>query len=116
MKRHPFVLGAGLLVSALLLSASVALPELTGSASAGPLSKSFTFVNNSGQTIWVGLLNNPGQPLPEGGGFQLNAGASHAVSLPDNWAGRFWPRTGCNFDAAGNGTCQTGDCARGLKC
>src|SRR4051794_34629388 len=102
MFRRPFVVGAGLLTSALLLTASVALPELSGSASAGVLSKSFTFVNNSGQTIWVGLLNNPGQPLPEGGGFRLDAGTSHSVVLPDNWAGRFWPRTGCSFDSNGN--------------
>jgi hypothetical protein len=119
MKRQTLMALAGLFVAALTLSVAAALPELSGSArraEAGPLAKTFTFVNNSGQTIWVGALNNPGHPLPEGGGFQLNAGASHAVTLTDNWAGRFWPRTGCHFDAAGNGTCDTGDCARGLKC
>jgi hypothetical protein len=38
------------------------------------------------------------------------------VSIPDGWGGRFWARTGCNFDANGQGRCATGDCGNKLQC
>ncbi|KAH9408322.1 hypothetical protein TYRP_011994 [Tyrophagus putrescentiae] len=65
--------------------------------------------NNCRHPIWPGLLNNPGKQLPEAGGFELNAGATHVLHVPDAWAGRVWARTGCN----GAGTCETGDCGGG---
>jgi len=38
------------------------------------------------------------------------------VSIPDGWGGRFWARTGCNFDGSGQGPCATGDCGNKLEC
>ncbi|XP_019058081.1 PREDICTED: pathogenesis-related protein 5-like, partial [Tarenaya hassleriana] len=35
---------------------------------------------------------------------------------PPGWPGRFWARTGCNFDPSGQGNCLTGDCGGVLKC
>lgn len=33
------------------------------------------------------------------------------------WSGRFWGRTGCNFDPSGQGSCTTGDCGSGqIEC
>jgi hypothetical protein len=38
------------------------------------------------------------------------------VFVPDGWGGRFWARTGCNFDGSGQGRCVTGDCDNKLEC
>jgi hypothetical protein len=67
-------------------------------------------INKCAQTIWVGAYGNP---APEGGGFRLDAGQTRTVTVPNGkWTGRFWGRTGCRFDAAGVGLCDTGACAR----
>ena len=50
------------------------------------------------------------------GGFKLNAGASVNVSIPDGWIGSWSPRTGCEFNAAGVGECEVGDCGGFLAC
>jgi hypothetical protein len=36
--------------------------------------------------------------------------------MSNGGAGRFWGRTGCNFDGGGQGTCESGDCPGGLNC
>lgn len=46
--------------------------------------------------------------MPQGGTIQLPA--------PPGWSGRFWARTGCVFDDAGNGNCSTGNCGGGIQC
>jgi hypothetical protein len=38
------------------------------------------------------------------------------VQINDGWGGRFWARTGCNFDGSGQGYCATGDCGNKLEC
>ncbi|KAL1216687.1 Pathogenesis-related protein 5 [Cardamine amara subsp. amara] len=74
----------------------------------------FTLRNNCPTTVWPGTLAGRGPKLADGG-FALNSGASRQFSAPAGWSGRFWARTGCNFDGAGNGRCDTGDCG-GLRC
>jgi len=76
----------------------------------------FTFLNKCSQTVWVGALNSGNFPIPNNGGWTLGSGQSNSVNLQDNWNGRFWGRTGCHFDKNGAGSCQTGDCGRGLAC
>jgi hypothetical protein len=72
------------------------------------------FMNQCKETVWVGAL---GAGVPEGGGFRLDAGQSHTLTLPGGkWTGRFWGRTGCAFDPAGAGSCETGDCGARLQC
>ncbi|SEW40051.1 Por secretion system C-terminal sorting domain-containing protein [Chitinophaga sp. YR573] len=86
--------------------------------------RTVTLINQSDQVIWVGLQGklqtSPGVWVPvnpENGGFRLEVGASKTISsFPLGWEGRFWGRTGCNFDANGNGTCETGSCGNGLYC
>nr|CAD1838685.1 unnamed protein product [Ananas comosus var. bracteatus] len=51
-----------------------------------------------------------------GRGFALKAGQSIVFTAPVGWSGRIWARTGCDFDSAGNGSCQTGACGSSLKC
>ncbi|XP_066996907.2 uncharacterized protein [Anabrus simplex] len=76
----------------------------------------FTFVNNHPSTIWVGSLGNDGKPPVNEGGWEMAAGSQVTVDVDGSWAGRFWARTGCNFDENGNGHCDTGDCGNVLKC
>jgi hypothetical protein len=87
--------------------------------------RTVTFINQSSQTVWVGLQGkletSPGVFVPvnpENGGFRLeaNGGSKTISSFPAGWEGRFWPRTGCNFDANGNGSCETGSCGNGIYC
>lgn len=122
--RHRYLRSA-LAVWCLVLAVVALLPSGDGLAQArstgGPdvvevTTTSFTFVNNTAQPVWVGALNNPGKPLPDGGGWRMDPGTSRTLDLPSDWAGRFWGRTGCTFDSAGNGVCETGDCAGRLQC
>ncbi|XP_020093757.1 thaumatin-like protein 1b isoform X1 [Ananas comosus] len=77
----------------------------------------FTFVNRCGGTVWPGVLSNSGSPQLESTGFELASGASRTFVAPTGWSGRFWARTGCNFDASDRGSCATGDCGSGqLQC
>ena len=78
--------------------------------------RTFRFKNTCVDPVWVGVLNNPGKELPRNGGFKLEAGQEDSVDTADDWAGRFWGRTGCNFDDSGNGQCATGDCGAKLEC
>lgn len=88
-----------------------------GGATTGQGGREFSFENKCAEAVWVGTLNgNPKYLLPEGGGFRLDPGQSHAFTLPTEWGGRFWGRTGCAFDANGMGSCETGDCGSKEKC
>jgi hypothetical protein len=80
---------------------------------ASAASGTFTLVNQTGQTIWPGVAGNS---IPNGGGWELAAGATSSFSVPPNWSGRIWARTYCNFDSSGSGSCETGDCGAGLAC
>jgi hypothetical protein len=48
----------------------------------------------------------------EATGWVLRPGGSLSFTIPDHWDVRLWARTGCSFDAAGNGHCLSGDCGR----
>ncbi|XP_058222766.1 pathogenesis-related protein 5-like isoform X1 [Rhododendron vialii] len=76
----------------------------------------FTLKNLCSYTIWPGTLAGNNGAVLGGGGFSLASGASNQLSAPPGWSGRFWGRTGCNFDASGNGQCTTGDCGGKLMC
>jgi hypothetical protein len=74
----------------------------------------FTFSNRCGDTVWPGLLAGSGTPPLETTGFALAPGQSRALYAPQGWSGRFWGRSGCDFDAASaKGSCATGDCGSG---
>ncbi|KAG6619704.1 hypothetical protein I3842_Q086500 [Carya illinoinensis] len=57
----------------------------------------FVITNNCPYTVWAGAV--------PGGGMQLNPGGG--TWTLDDW---------CNFDGAGRGSCQTGDCGGLLQC
>ena len=74
-----------------------------------------TFVNQMAQTIWVAAAPNASTPLAATG-WALPAGQSVTITTPNNLNTRFWGRTGCVFDSAGVGHCQTGDCGGLFQC
>jgi Thaumatin family len=74
-----------------------------------------TFVNQMSQTIWVAAAPNSATPLAATG-WVLPAGQSVTITTPNNLNTRFWGRTGCVFDSAGVGHCQTGDCGGLFQC
>ncbi|XP_059437391.1 thaumatin-like protein 1 [Corylus avellana] len=85
--------------------------------SKGASGATFTFVNKCDYTVWPGILSGAGSPKLESTGFTLTKGSSRAFQAPTGWSGRFWGRTGCNFDGSGSGSCATGDCGSGtLEC
>ncbi|XP_020157068.1 probable receptor-like protein kinase At5g20050 [Aegilops tauschii subsp. strangulata] len=66
--------------------------------------------NQCSYTVWPAAV-------PLGGGMQLDPGKWWTLGVPAGTAGgRVWARTGCIFDANGNGSCQTGDCGGELVC
>lgn len=75
----------------------------------------FTLQNSCKYTVWPGTLSGNGATILGDGGFALSPGATIQLSAPAGWSGRFWARTGCNFDDSGKGNCSTGDCGA-LKC
>ncbi|KAL3515010.1 hypothetical protein ACH5RR_021912 [Cinchona calisaya] len=81
--------------------------------STGVYGTTFTFVNKCEYTVWPGVLANAGSPTLESTGFELSSDASRSFIAPTGWSGRFWGRTGCNFDGSGSGSCATADCGTG---
>ncbi|XP_058769213.1 thaumatin-like protein 1 [Vicia villosa] len=80
----------------------------------GTTASSFTFVNRCDYTVWPGILANAGTPSLGSTGFELPQQTTRTFQAPAGWSGRFWARTGCNFDGSGSGSCLTGDCGSGM--
>jgi len=87
---------------------------VSASAAATSGARLVTFVNRVSQTIWVAASPDQGHPLAATG-WVLPAGQSVAITVPNQWNGRFWGRTGCVFHD-GVGHCQTGDCGGLFQC
>ncbi|XP_024031937.1 protein P21-like [Morus notabilis] len=69
----------------------------------------FDIKNNCPYTVWAAAS--------PGGGRQLDSGNTWTINVnPGTSSGRIWARTGCSFDGAGRGRCQTGDCGGILEC
>jgi hypothetical protein len=100
--------------SAFSASSAPAASEPPPSGAAGSR-RLVTFVNQMSQTIWVAAAPNPATPLAATG-WVLPAGQSVTITTPNNLNTRFWGRTGCVFDSAGVGHCQTGDCGGLFQC
>lgn len=68
-----------------------------------------TLVNHLSETIWPAIAADPVHPI-SATGWVLPPGGSLSFLIPDHWDVRLWARVGCNFDAAGNGSCLSGGC------
>ncbi|MGW3103643.1 thaumatin family protein [Streptomyces sp. NPDC001100] len=87
-----------------------ASPSRTAAGRAKAVGKrTVTLVNRLDRTIWPAIAADPKHPV-EATGWVLKPGASVSFAVPDHWDVRVWARTGCSFDAAGDGHCTTGDC------
>ncbi|MCG7203016.1 thaumatin family protein [Streptomyces arenae] len=76
----------------------------------GPVGKrTITLVNRLHETIWPAIAADPHHPV-EATGWVLRPGQSLSFAIPDHWDVRLWARTGCSFDAHGDGTCLSGGC------
>ncbi|KAL5557550.1 hypothetical protein UlMin_039786 [Ulmus minor] len=85
--------------------------------SRGVSGATFTFVNKCDFTVWPGILASAGSSKLDSTGFELTKGKSRTFQAPTGWSGRFWGRSGCNFDSSGHGSCSTGDCGSGeMEC
>lgn len=74
------------------------------------MGSTFTFKNRCDYVVWPGILSSAGSTPLDSTGFELNPGESRSFQASPGWSGRFWGRTGCTFDANGQGSCATGDC------
>jgi hypothetical protein len=94
-------------------STAAAPPTTTAAAAAG--SHLITIVNAWNETIWAATNPDAQHPIPVTG-WKLAPGQSVTFSVPEGWGGRIWGRTGCSFNSAGVGSCQTGDCGGLFQC
>lgn len=74
---------------------------------------SMTVNNQCSYDLWPAGNGDDGNGNSDNVAFHLAPGTSTTLTLQSVWSGRFWGRTGCNFDSAGNGQCVTGDCGSG---
>jgi hypothetical protein len=109
MKRSFSFLFVLVIMGTIFFTIISAPPPKAGAAS----TRTFTFANHTQQTIWVGALGNQ---IPSNGGWVMAPGSTSTVTVANNWNGRFWGRTYCNFNSAGTGNCETGDCGGVLQC
>lgn len=85
--------------------------------SQGVKGATFTFINKCDYTVWPGILASAGSDKLDSTGFELTRSTSRTFQAPTGWSGRFWGRTGCQFDESGRGSCSTGDCGSGeMEC
>ncbi|XP_057477417.1 thaumatin-like protein [Actinidia eriantha] len=69
----------------------------------------FNIINNCPFTVWAAAVPGGGKRLDRGQTWNIFPAAGTKEA-------RVWARTGCNFDGAGRGKCQTGDCNGLLQC
>nr|ABB86297.1 thaumatin-like protein isoform 1 [Ficus pumila var. awkeotsang] len=70
---------------------------------------SFEIRNECSYPVWAAASPGGGRRLDPTQNWILNVPAGTSMA-------RIWGRTNCNFDGAGRGRCQTGDCGGLLQC
>ncbi|KAK3434409.1 hypothetical protein EUGRSUZ_D01894 [Eucalyptus grandis] len=99
-RSHAICIASVLLLSLFLTCANAATVDI---------------INNCPYTVWAAAA--PGGPEAPGGGRRLDRGQSWSLNMsPGMKQGRIWARTNCQFDVAGKGKCQTGDCDGVYEC
>ncbi|CAH9090765.1 unnamed protein product [Cuscuta europaea] len=76
----------------------------------------FFVTNKCPFNIWPATAPNVGHPVVANGGFYLPSGKTRSFQVPEDWSGRVWARTGCDFDSYHRTSCETGDCDGKLEC
>ncbi|GAB7045909.1 thaumatin family protein [Catenuloplanes indicus] len=107
-------------VAVLLLVASTQIGGLTdrftGESKAQAVANhTVTFVNDSGEKIWVGSTVNADGSQNFGSLPILEPGQRATIEIPENsgpghWRGKFFPRQGCTGESGSTFHCEVGDC------
>ncbi|XP_048574368.1 thaumatin-like protein [Triticum urartu] len=88
----------------------VVVAALAAGASATSTLTPLSITNRCSFTVWPAVASaGLGTELHPGANWTVDASAIH-------YTADIWGRTGCSFDAAGRGRCQTADCGSGLRC
>lgn len=100
-----------LLLTMLALGGTAATAQDTSTAA----DRTITFVNRSGETLWLGSNVNPDGSANLTGLPVLEDGQSADVAIPESgdpghWRGKFFARQGCTGESGGSFHCEIGDC------
>ncbi|KAH7511416.1 hypothetical protein FEM48_ZijujUnG0015700 [Ziziphus jujuba var. spinosa] len=91
------------------LSTSSACQQADPTTSSHQNAAVFDIRNNCPFTVWAATIPGGGRKLDRGQTWSINVKAGTTQA-------RIWARTKCNFDGAGRGKCETGDCGGILQC
>ncbi|MFV2099661.1 ricin-type beta-trefoil lectin domain protein [Micromonospora sp. LOL_024] len=103
---------AALVVVAVLAAGLIVVMSSSSDAVAG---ERVTFVNATGETLWVGAGESGDGSLRITGMPVLRPGESKSIVIPDggqpgHWRGRFFARQRCSGDPGSTFKCLVGDC------
>jgi len=107
LSRKAAFLAVALLALGLIVVTSTRSDAVTG--------ERVTFVNATGETVWIGSGVNDDGSRPITGLPRLAPGESATIVIPDgdqpnHWRGRFWARQRCTGEPGSTFRCMVGDC------
>ncbi|KZV91210.1 thaumatin-like protein [Exidia glandulosa HHB12029] len=87
----------------------------------GPVrgARTITILNQCDQSIWPAIFTMAGSAPSTSTGWEAASGTSLTFAAENDWAGRIWARTKCDFTdktKSGAEQCETGGCSDGLLC
>ena len=102
-------------IFSLLLAFFLAMAAMTSGDKAAAQSATITINNYCSETIYVGAwpatsitsVSIGGAGVTTPGGWEMAQNTTATVTVPDNFSGRFWGRTGCSFNASNGCDQQT---------
>ncbi|GHH31108.1 thaumatin family protein [Lentzea cavernae] len=100
---------------AAVFALAFAVAGLAAPAANAAIDHTVTFVNNTGQTIWVGSTVNADGSKVLTNMPTLRSGQSATITIPEtaapgHWRGKFFARTGCTGTSGADFRCAVGDC------
>ncbi|GLW66896.1 hypothetical protein Arub01_51400 [Actinomadura rubrobrunea] len=103
------------LVLAAVAGLGVAAAEPAPAPATAAADHTVTFVNRSGETLWIGSLVNADGSVNLTNLPTLQPGQSATVTIPENsppghWRGKFFARQGCTGTPGRDFHCEVGDC------
>jgi thaumatin family protein len=92
-----------------------AAAAVSDSAASDSADRTITFVNRSGETLWLGSAVNPDGSADLTGLPTLEDGQSADITIPESadpghWRGKFFARQDCSGDSGSSFHCEVGDC------
>jgi hypothetical protein len=99
------------LIAAVLVAGLLSTAPAASAARAG--AHTIFYINQT--PVKILMAASPGSTTGRTG-WTVPAGAGGSFEVSQGWNGRVWGRTGCHFDAGGEGHCATGDCDGRFEC